>query len=634
MGGVSKRMVFDVVGPYRVEAAPVRFGPQRRASFRPVPGAIALGLLALLVSSGCGQRPAEMAPPQSETPLPAPAGPSGSGVAQASPISVVPARTGPLVLHDVTAQTGITFCHTDGSSGRRYILETVASGLATFDYDGDGLVDIYFVNGAPLPGAEDQPVATNRLYRNLGGFRFEDVTEAAGVGDTGFGLGVAVADYDNDGDPDLYVNNFALNVMYRNNGDGTFAEVARQAGTAAEDAHRVGAGAAFLDIENDGLLDLFVANYLVFRFDQNVTNTLRGVPIYPVPEAFPRIPSILYHNRGDGTFDDISRQSGIGLHPGKGMGMVAADYDNDGDTDVFVNNDGPPGNFLFQNDGRGRFDEVGAESGVAYSGTGLVHGAMGVDCGDYDRDGLLDFYVTSYQGQLATLYRNLGRGMFDDVTTRTGAGQASFNQVTWGCSLVDLDNDGYQDIFFGAGHLLDNVDQLDRTTSYLATPVVLRNTGDGRFVNISAECGDGLAKRSVGRGVAFDDLDNDGRVDIAILNSRRPPTILRNASQARHHWLQVELRGTQCNRGAVGARVTVVAGAAVQIDEVHSGRGYQSHYGSRLYFGLGQHQHVERIEVRWPGGPTEVFANIPADRRVILRQGEGKAKSASPADRL
>lgn len=624
-------MLFVFEHPHRSEATPVSAGLPRRPLRDPLVGAIVLGLVALAMSNGCSERSAQPVQQPLGLPLLAPAGVSGSGVAQASPISPEPARVGPIVLHDVTAQSGITFCHTDGSSGRRYILETVASGLATFDYDGDGLVDIYFVNGAPLPGAEEQPPATNRLYRNLGGFCFQDITEAAGVGDTGFGLGVAVADYDNDGDPDLYVNNFARNVMYRNNGDGTFTEVAQQAGTAAEDAHRVGAGAAFLDLENDGLLDLFVANYLVFRFDQHVTNTLRGIPIYPVPEAFPRIPSILYRNRGEGTFDDVSRQSGIGLHPGKGMGMVAADYDNDGDTDVFVNNDGPPGNFLFRNDGRGRFDEVGAESGVAYSGTGLVHGAMGVDCGDYDRDGLLDFYVTSYQGQLATLYRNLGQGMFDDVTTRTGAGQASFHQVTWGCSLVDLDNDGYQDIFFGAGHLLDNVDQLDRTTSYLATPVVLRNTGAGRFVNVSAECGDGLARRSVARGVAFDDLDNDGRVDIVILNSRRPPTLLRNVSPASHHWLQVELRGTQSNRDAVGARVTLVAGPAVEIDEVHSGRGYQSHYGSRLYFGLGDRDHVDRVEVRWPGGPVEIFTNIPADRQVVLRQGEGETRLGAAA---
>ncbi len=631
---MSKGTVLSIQGRDQAEPPATQVDVHRQAAAPPsgILRAACAGLVLLAALGGCSGRSAESVGEHLVPAAAASAGPSSSGVAQASPITPASRPLGPIVLHDVTGQTGITFCHTDGSSGRRYILETVASGLATFDYDGDGLIDIYFVNGAPLPGAEDQPPATNRLYRNLGGFRFEDVTEAAGVGDSGFGLGVAVADFDNDGDPDLYVNNFARNVMYRNNGDGTFTELAGQAGTATEDPHRVGAGAAFLDIEADGLLDLFVANYLVFRFDQNVTNTLRGVPIYPVPEAFPRIPSMLYRNLGDGTFADISRASGIARHPGKGMGIVAADYDNDGDTDVFVNNDGPPGNFLFRNDGQGRFDEVGAESGVAYSGTGLVHGAMGVDCGDYDRDGLFDFYVTSYQGQLATLYRNLGGGMFDDVTTRTGAGQASFNQVTWGCSLVDLDNDGFQDIFFGAGHLLDNVDLLDRSTSYLATPVVLRNTGTGRFVNVSAECGDGLARRSVARGVAFDDLDNDGRVDIVILNSRRPPTVLRNASANRHHWVQVELRGTRCNRDAVGARVMVAAGPLTQIDEVHSGRGYQSHYGSRLYFGLGEHDDIERIEVRWPGGPVEVFANLLADRRIVLRQGEGMVKPAAEAD--
>ncbi len=528
---------------------------------------------------------------------------------------------GPIVLRDVTEQTGIGFRHTDGSSGRRYIMETVASGLATFDYDGDGLIDVYFLNGAPLRGTKATGLPENRLYRNLGGLRFADVTRNARVADTGYGLGVAVGDYDNDGHPDIYVSNYGPNVMYRNKGDGTFADVTGETGTAADDQSKVGAGTCFLDVDGDGDLDLFVANYLEFSYDMAVTNTWRGVPIYAGPERFPPLPSILYRNNGDGTFTDVSQPSGIGLHPGKGMGMVCADYDNDGDTDVFVNNDGSPGNFLFQNDGAGKFAEVGAPSGTAYSAVGLAHGSMGVDCGDYDNDGLPDFYVTSYQNQLATIYRNLGDGLFEDVTQRTGAGLGSFNQVTWGCGLVDLDNDGHKDIFFTCGHLIDNVDLLDDTTSYLARPVVLRNTGNGKFVNVSDSSGDGLKKQSVGRGAAFDDLDNDGDVDVVILNSRRGPTVLRNDSENDNHWIHIRLRGTKTNRDGVGARVTVTAGDLTQLDEVHSGRGYQSHYGMRLHFGLGKRDRVDRIEVHWIGGGVDVLEEVPVDRLVTMIEG-------------
>ena len=535
-------------------------------------------------------------------------------------VSAAVAAEGPIVLRNVGDRTAITFRHTDGSSGKLHIMETVASGLATFDYDGDGLTDIYFLNGAPLKGTNVDVPPENHLYRNLGDFRFADVTHRAGVGDTGFGLGVAVADYDADGDPDVYLGNFGPNVMYRNNGDGTFTDVAREAGTAHADDRKVGAGACFLDIEGDGDLDLFVANYLEFSYDVQITNAIRGVPIYVDPSRYPPWPSNLYRNNGDGTFTDVSEQSGVSLHEGRGMGIVSADYDNDGDTDVFVNNDGAPGNFLFQNDGTGKFEEVGWLSGTAFNYSGLAYGSMGVDCGDLDNDGRLDFFVTSYQRQMATLFRNLGDGLFDDVTQATGAGRGSFNQVTWGCGLVDFDNDGHKDIFYACGHLIDNIDQLDDTTSYLAPPQLLRNNGDGTFVNVSESIGDAARTPSVGRGAAFDDLDNDGRVDVVILNSRRPPTILRNESANANHWIQIRLRGVKTNRDGVGARVTVTAGDLVQIDEVHSGRGYQSHYGSRLHFGLGNRDRVDRIEVRWIGGGVDVLENVVVDRLLTITE--------------
>jgi len=531
----------------------------------------------------------------------------------------------PIRLRNVTGPSEISFCHSDGSGGHRYIVETVASGLATFDYDGDGRIDVYFVTGTPLQGTKYDVMPKNRLYRNAGGFKFVDVTDQAGVGEAGYGLGVCIGDYDNDGRPDIYLSNFGPNVMFRNNGDGTFSNVTRRAGTGAANRRKAGAGVCFLDMDKDGELDLFVANYVDFWYDNHVINVWKGVTIYPGPERFPPMAPILYRNNGDGTFADVSRESGLAAHPGPGMGIICADYDNDGDTDIFVGNDGGPGNFLFRSDGRGRFTEMADISGIAYEAGGAAHGSMGVDCADFDHDGLLDFYVTAYQRQMASLFKNLGGGIFDDVTRATGAGQGSLNQVKWGCGFVDFDNDGFKDLYVSCGHLLDNVDQVDDSTSYLARSVLLWNTGKGTFVNVSDTSGDGLQVTSVGRGAAFDDLDNDGRVDAVILNSRRPATVLRNESETGNHWVQLQLRGVKTNRDGVGARVKVVAGDLVQIDEVHSGRSYQSHFGSRLHFGLGKRDRVDRIEVRWIGGGVEVFENLAVDRLFTLGEGTDKA---------
>jgi len=531
---------------------------------------------------------------------------------------------GEIILTDVTKQTGITFVHTDGSSGNRFIMETVTAGLALFDYDNDGDIDIYFVNGAPLKGtppSRDGP-PKNALYRNDGGWKFTDVTEQAGVGDTGYGLGVAVGDYDNDGYQDIYLNNFGLNVLYHNNGDGTFTDVTKQAGVEDSPPH-VGAGTCFFDMDKDGDLDLFVSHYLEFSYDKHVTTTTMGIPVYANPRFYKPVPNVLYRNNGDGTFTDVSLESGIGKHAGYGMGTVCADYDNDGDTDIFVANDVSE-NFLFKNDGKVKFEEVGVETGFAYDGQGDEQGSMGVDCGDYDNDGWLDFYVTSYQHQLATLYRNIEGDALEDVTLATGAGAGTLPHVTWGNSFVDFDNDGDRDIFVACGHLQDNVELYDDTTSYYAQNILLMNTGDGKFIDVSATSGDGMKVKLSSRGAGFDDLDNDGDVDVVILNSRREPTILRNDSPAKGHWLQVCLKGTKTNRDGVGARVKVTAGNLVLVDEVHSGRGYQSHYGSRLYFGLGSRTKVDRIEVRWIGGGVDVFENIAVDQLVTLTEGSSK----------
>jgi hypothetical protein len=336
--------------------------------------------------------------------------------------------------------------------------------------------------------------------------------------------------------------------------------------------------------------------------------------------VYPPVPDTLYRNNGDGTFSDVSAESGVDAHAGWGMGMVCGDYDNDGDTDVFVGNDVAE-NFLFENDGTGRFEEVGLMTGAAYDFSGNGQGSMGVDCGDYDNDGWLDFYVTSYQRQLATLYRNLGDGSFEDVTHATGAGAGTLPYVTWGNSFVDFDNDGDRDIFVACGHLQDTVELYDDTSAYHVRNVLLMNRGDGRFVNVSDQSGEGLAAKLSSRGAAFDDLDDDGDVDVVILNSRREPTILRNDTVSGNHWIQIRLRGVETNRDGVGAHVKVVAGNLTQIDEVHSGRGYQSHYGSRLYFGLGNRDQVDRIEVRWIGGGTDVVKGVGVDQLLQITEG-------------
>ncbi len=563
--------------------------------------------------SGCGDA--------SSPALPNPALP-----AAASPASTTQARAtdSPIQLTNVTADTQIAFRHTDGNTGQYYVVEIVASGLATFDFDDDGLVDIYFLSGTPLKGASPEaPPGGNALYKNLGNFRFQDVTQRAGVGDAGYGVGVTAGDYDNDGHQDLYLSNFGPKVLYHNRGDGTFENVTTVAGVSNGD--QLGAGTCFLDIENDGDLDLFVANYLDFSYEKHVPFFTFGVPVYSGPMNFPPLKHALYRNRGDGTFEDVSAPSGIGEKPSAGMGTICADYDGDGDTDIFVANDVMP-NFCFQNDGSGRFTEVGASAGLAYNVDGMVLGNMGVDSADYDHDGHCDFFVTSYQKQLPVLFHNQGGGAFQDVTAVAARAQRSFNNSKWGCGFADFDNDGHKDIFVGIGHLQVNIEKYDETSSYEARPMLLRNNGQGRFEDVTEACGPGMQELCVARGVALEDLDNDGRIDVVISNSRRAPLILQNDSQNSHHWLELRLRGIKANRDAVGAHVAVTAGDLVQFDEVHSGRGYQSHFGSRLHFGLGTRPRIDRVEVHWPGGARDVWTDVAVDQVLTLTEGGGSAK--------
>ncbi len=529
----------------------------------------------------------------------------------------------PITLVDVTAASKISFRHCHGGSGQGYIVEGMVAGLALFDYDNDGLIDIYFLNGAPLKGTTLDSVPRNTLYRNNGDWNFTDVTEAAGVGDTGFGLGVTAGDYDNDGDQDLYVNNFGPNVLYRNNGDRTFTDVTAQAGVANGD--KVGAGTCFLDIEGDGDLDLYVSNYVNFTYENHVPIIIGGQRYQAGPQYYRPVPDTLYRNNGDGTFTDISGPSGIDSVAGPGMGTVCADLDDDGDTDVFVCHDGEP-NFFFQNDGSGKFKEMGLLAGLAYDFYGKQNSSMGVDCGDFDNDGRLDLFMTDYQAEMPVLYRNLGNCFFEDATSAARITNDLFPHVNWGTGLIDFDNDGDRDLFIACGHF-DRIEQIDDRTALKVPNFLLMNTGDGKFVDVSRGCGNGLAVVESSRGAGFDDLDNDGDIDAVVLNSNAPPTILRNESAAGNHWLQIRLQGEPSNRDGVGARVRVVAGDLVQVAEVHSGRGYQSHFGTRLQFGLATRQRVDRIEVRWPGRGWEVFPGTAADQRLRLKQGMGQQGS-------
>lgn len=516
-------------------------------------------------------------------------------------------------LTDVTAETGINFCHTAGGSGKQYIVEYITGGVALFDYDGDGDADVYFLNGAPLQGTVSKATPTNALYRNDGDWKFTDVTATANVGDPSHSLGVAVGDYDADGNPDLYVNNFGANRLYRNTGKGTFEDATETAGVA--NGNRVGAGACFLDYDADGDLDLFVANYVKFSYDKHVSRTRQGYPTFASPRDYQPDADTLYRNNGDGTFTDVSEATGIARKAGPGMGTVCADYDGDGDTDIFVAND-VFANFLYRNDGKGGFREIGLFGGFAYDQRGTVHGSMGVDCGDYDNDGQLDFHVTSYQDELATLYRNGRNHVLVDVTTASGIGLGTRRPVTWGNAFVDFDNDGDQDVFIASGHLGPNVEKFDGKATFRSSNALMENLGEGKFKEVTSSAGSGLKVLQSSRGAGFDDLDGDGDIDGIILNTDAVPTLLRNDSENSNHWIGIQLIGKTSNQRGIGAQVQIESNGQIQTQQIHSGRGYQSHYGRYLHFGLGNATNIDRVSIRWVGGKTQTVIGPLAAEKI------------------
>jgi hypothetical protein len=533
---------------------------------------------------------------------------------------------------DATAQARIDFRHVNGATGKRHFIETMGPGCAFVDYDNDGKLDIYLVNGHDLEAA-NRPPATNALYRNRGDGTFTEVTQAAGVGDPGYGMGVTAGDYDNDGDLDLHVTNYGPNVLYRNNGDGTFTDVSQAAGVGDD---RWGVGCAFLDYDNDGNLDLYVANYVDFSLEHPKQTTSYYLPKgqrtvaqvtgYPHPDNFNGVADVLYHNNGDGTFTGVTHQAGVS-NPGKGMGMACGDYDSDGDQDIYVANDLTP-NFLYRNNGDGTFADVGLVAGVAYNEDGKTESSMGVDFGDYDRDGNLDLLVTNFQEEGTAVYHNEGNGLFSDESVACGLRTATWSSVGWGGGFLDFDNDGELDVFVATGHVLDNVELFDARTTYAQRNFLFRNNGPGSngrvtFADVSAKAGAGLAVQKPSRGAAFGDYDDDGDVDILVANCNEAPTLLRNDGGNTGHWLRVRTEGVASNRSGIGARVTVVAGDLVQIREVKSGSSLYSQNDLRVSFGLGSRSKVDRIEVRWPSGTVDSVAEGPANQSLTIKEGTG-----------
>ena len=531
---------------------------------------------------------------------------------------------------DVAARAGITFRHDNASSAEKYLIETMGSGCGWIDYDQNGLLDLYLVNGAatrvykppqPMPGA---------LYRNNGDGGFTDVTAKAGVGAEGlFGMGVAVGDYDNDGFPDLFVLGYGRCILYHNNGDGTFTDVTARAGV--QNSGLWASSAAWFDYDNDGKLDLIIANYVDWSPERNFYCGDRGPGMrsYCHPDDFHGQPPTLYHNNGDGTFTDVSKSSGVGLKGGNGLGVVTFDYDNDGWQDIFIANDHMP-NFLFHNNRDGTFREVGYQAGVAVSADGQFEAGMGTDAADTTGSGRLDLIVGHLDMQLARVYQNLGDQTFEDATLRSKLSYSTYHMSTFGARFMDYDNDGWRDLFLANGHVLDNIERYHADTKYAEPKMMFRNTGSGIFENVSDQLGSDFQLPRVSRGAAIGDFDNDGDLDILINNCGQTPQLLRNDGGNANHWLEILLIGTKSNRDGVGARVKVIAGDLVLYDQRKGGMSYQSAQDPRLHFGLGQGSNVDLIEILWPSGSTTKLANIKADQIIAVKEAAGIVERPFP----
>ena len=549
-----------------------------------------------------------------------------------------------VVFTDVTAAAGLSRAVNifGDPANKQFLLEEMGCGVALFDYDNDGWVDIFLVNGSRLDPAVKDARPTCYLFHNNRDGTFADVTVKAGLIHSGWGQGCCVGDYDNDGFDDLFVSYFGRNVLYHNNGDGTFTDVSDKAGVAGAE-NRWGAGCCFLDYDRDGHLDLFVANYVNFdparapKPGEAQYCFYNEIPVPCGPQGFSGGTNLLYRNRGDGTFVDVSDESGIARPRGPssmvfvnknwqatgsyGMGAVSADFDNDGWPDIYVACDSAP-SLLYHNNHDGTFREVAVPAGCALDENGVALSGMGVGVADYDGDGWLDIARTNFSEQVTTLYRNFGNGAFEDASIKAGLG-VNRKYLGFGVGFFDFDNDGWKDLFLANGHVYSQIAARKLHISYREPKVLYRNLGNGRFEDVSSRAGPAIRNDNLGRGCAFGDFDNDGDVDVVINNLNGPPTLLRNDGGNKNNWIMIKCIGTRSNRSGIGTRVKLTSAGRTQIDEVMSGSSYYSQNDLRLHFGLAKAGKVDNIEVAWPSGLKETFKDVPANQLLIIQESKG-----------
>jgi enediyne biosynthesis protein E4 len=522
--------------------------------------------------------------------------------------------------------TNIHWKHVNGRSPQAYLPETTGAGCAFIDYDSDGWMDIYLVNSGKCEFYDPNPRLRNALYHNNRDGTFTDITEKAGVAGGGYGMGVAVGDYDGDGFPDLYVTQYGRSILYHNNGDGTFTDVTDKAGVAAPGW---GTSAAWFDYDNDGRLDLFVCRFVDFSKENNkfCGNPETGERYYCIPTVYDPMPSWLFHNNGDGTFTDVSRQSGIAALPGKAWGVVATDVDNDGRMDLFVAND-TTANFLLMNRGHGQFEDEALAAGVAYDEMGEARSGMGVDSADFDQDGWMDLFVADIDHQKYSLYHNNRNGTFEDVAGSNGIAARTFLLSGWGLKFFDFDNDGNLDLILANGHPDDHIHERFKDVTYDEPLLLFRNIGGSFqhvFEDVSAQAGAVFQEKFAARGLAIGDFDNDGGVDVLIAVNNDSPVLLRNTAAAGSHWLGVRLVGKKANRDAIGARITYKAGDLKRMRYKVGGGSFLASHDPRLVLGIGAHTKIDWVEVAWPqpSGLRERFTDLPLDRYIGLHEGTG-----------
>jgi len=543
----------------------------------------------------------------------------------ATALALAAPASGQIRFEDVARRAGVSHVVRNSETAERYQIEPMIAGVAVFDYDNDGRLDVFFCNGATIPALEKVDASfSNRIYRNGPGLVFEDVTARAGVAGAGYSMGAAAGDYDDDGWTDLYVTGVNRNTLYRNRGDGTFEDVTVPAGVTGEVAGRGklwSVGAGWLDFDHDGDLDLFVVNYCAWSLgaEKACGAPKEGYRTYCHPDAFAPLPNVLYRNDGHGRFTDVSAQAGIGRHMGKGMGLAFADYDGDGWADVFVSNDAWR-NFLFRNRGNGTFEETGLYAGVAYADAGRPVSGMGADFRDYDGDGRPDIFMTALSNETFPLFRNEGNGLFRDETFGSRLGGQSLAWGGWSTGMVDLDNDGFLDLFVAGGHVQTN-EELYSSRSSRQSNRVFRNLGGRTFDDVTRECGGDFQRVGLHRGAAFGDLDDDGRVDAVVTRLNEPVAVFLNRTDPAGHYLLVRLVGTRSNRDGLGASLRLVLGSGRSlVRHATTAVGYGGSSDKRVHFGLGEEDRVQRLEVTWPGRRVQVLESVGSDQVLEVRE--------------